>query len=79
MPNPPYWVWFRSFRPDTICCALPKTNTYAKKPTGLQRTLDMFWVVHNFIRKHFIPFTNNFYHLRAVRIKLKLVKEAISF
>jgi hypothetical protein len=30
-----------------------KTNTYAKKKTGLQRTLDLFWVVHNFIRKHF--------------------------
>jgi hypothetical protein len=30
-----------------------KTNTYAKKKTGLQRTLDIFWVVHNFIRAHF--------------------------
>ena len=30
-----------------------KTNTYAKKKTGLQRTLDVFWIVHNFIRKHF--------------------------
>ena len=31
-----------------------KTNTYAKKKTGLQRTLDVFWIVHNFIRKHFM-------------------------
>jgi transposase-like protein len=30
-----------------------KTNTYAKSKTGLQRTLDIFWIVHNFIRKHF--------------------------
>lgn len=30
-----------------------KTNTYAKKVTGLQRTLDIHWIVHNFIRKHF--------------------------
>lgn len=30
-----------------------KTNTYAKKKNGLQRTLDVFWVIHNFIRKHF--------------------------
>ena len=30
-----------------------KTHTYAKKKTGLQRTLDVFWVVHHFIRKHF--------------------------
>lgn len=30
-----------------------KTNTYAKKKTALQRTLDILWVVHNFIRRHF--------------------------
>ena len=30
-----------------------KTNTYAKNKPGLQRTLDMRWIVHNFIRKHF--------------------------
>lgn len=30
-----------------------KTNTYAKKKNGLQRTLDVFWIIHNFIRKHF--------------------------
>lgn len=30
-----------------------KTNTYAKMKTGLQRTLDISWIVHNFIRKHF--------------------------
>lgn len=30
-----------------------KTNTYSKTKTGLQRTLDIFWIVHNFIRVHF--------------------------
>ena len=30
-----------------------KTNTYAKNKNGLQRTLDILWIVHNFIRKHF--------------------------
>jgi hypothetical protein len=30
-----------------------KTNTYAKLKTALQRTLDVYWVIHNFIRKHF--------------------------
>jgi hypothetical protein len=30
-----------------------KTNTYAKIKKGLQRTLDVYWVVHNFVRKHF--------------------------
>jgi len=30
-----------------------KSNTYAKNNNGLQRTLDMYWVVHNFMRTHF--------------------------
>lgn len=30
-----------------------KTNTYAKSTKGLQRTLDIFWVMHNFVRVHF--------------------------
>jgi hypothetical protein len=30
-----------------------KTNTYSKTREHLQRTLDVFWVVHNFIRVHF--------------------------
>ena len=30
-----------------------KTNTYAKSKTGLQRVLDVYWIVHNFVRAHF--------------------------
>lgn len=30
-----------------------KTNTYAKNRTALQRVLNCFWIVHNFIRVHF--------------------------
>ena len=30
-----------------------KTNTYAKSKESLQRTLDVFWLVHNFVRVHF--------------------------
>lgn len=30
-----------------------KTNTYAKIGKGLQRILNVYWVVHNFIRPHF--------------------------
>ncbi len=30
-----------------------KTNTYAKTRNHLQRTLDVFWLTHNFIRVHF--------------------------
>ena len=29
------------------------TNTYSKTVAGLQRTLDVHWVIHNFVRKHF--------------------------
>ena len=30
-----------------------KTNTYAKSVTGLQRVLNVYWVIHNFVRVHF--------------------------
>ena len=30
-----------------------KSNTYAKSRDNLQRTLDVFWLVHNFVRVHF--------------------------
>jgi hypothetical protein len=30
-----------------------QTNTYAKSRTHLQRTLDVYWLVHNFVRVHF--------------------------
>ena len=30
-----------------------KTNTYAKTDKGLQRTLDIQWIVHNFVKIHF--------------------------
>lgn len=49
-----------------------KTNTYAKKKTGLQRTLDLFWVVHNFIRKHFTTG-------QVPAVALGLLKEGLSW
>jgi transposase-like protein len=30
-----------------------RTNTYAKSQKGLRRVLRMYWVIHNFVRKHF--------------------------
>ena len=30
-----------------------KINTYGKTETGLQRTLDIYWIIHNFVRVHF--------------------------
>ena len=29
------------------------SNTYAKTVAGLQRTLDVHWIIHNFVRTHF--------------------------
>jgi hypothetical protein len=49
-----------------------KMNTYAKKKTGLQRTLDLFWVVHNFIRKHFTT-------QQVPAVALGLLKEGLSW
>ena len=30
-----------------------KTNTYAKSEIGLQRVLNVYWVIHNYVRTHF--------------------------
>lgn len=30
-----------------------KTNTYAKKKNRLQQRLDVYWILHNFVRIHF--------------------------
>lgn len=30
-----------------------RTNTYAKSTKGLQRILNVYWVIHNFVRVHF--------------------------
>ena len=30
-----------------------RTNTYAKSGAGLQRLLNVYWVIHNFVRVHF--------------------------
>jgi len=49
-----------------------KTTTYAKKKTGLQRTLDVFWIVHNFIRKHFTT-------QQVPAVALGILKEGLSW
>ena len=30
-----------------------KTNTYAKSKNNLQRILNVYWVIHNYVRPHF--------------------------
>jgi hypothetical protein len=42
-----------------------KTNTYAKSETGLQRVLNVYWVVHSFLR---VLFTTN--EVPAVSIRI---------
>ncbi|CAK0765375.1 transposase [Gammaproteobacteria bacterium] len=49
-----------------------KTNTYAKNKNGLQRTLDILWVVHNFIRKHFTT-------KQVPAVSLGILKEGLSW
>jgi transposase-like protein len=49
-----------------------KTNTYAKSRKHLQRTLNVFWVVHNFVRVHFTT--------RAVpAVKLGILETGLSW
>lgn len=49
-----------------------KTNTYAKSRDNLQSTLDVFWVVHNFVRVHFTTKV-------VPAVKLGIVKMGISW
>ncbi|MFH0925187.1 MAG: IS1 family transposase [bacterium] len=45
-------AFFSAFRRK--CSAFRRrTNTYAKSAIGLQRILNVYWVIHNFIRVHF--------------------------
>lgn len=49
-----------------------KTNTYAKSRDHLQRTLDVYWLVHNFVRTHFTT--------RMIpAVKLGIVKVGLSW
>jgi hypothetical protein len=36
-----------------LACYRRKANTYAKAQPTLQTRLDVYWVLHNFIRPHF--------------------------
>lgn len=36
-----------------VACFRRKTNTYAKDSDNLQSRLDVHWLLHNFVRKHF--------------------------
>jgi hypothetical protein len=49
-----------------------RTNTYAKSDEGLQRTLDMDWVIHNFVRPHFTT-------QKAPAVVLGILERALSW
>jgi len=38
-----------------LACSRRRTNTYAKQTEALQRRLDAYWGLHNFVREHFTP------------------------
>ena len=48
------------------------TNTYAKSQTSLQRTLDIYWIAHNFINKHFTT-------QQVPAVALGILKEGLSW
>ncbi len=43
---------FHSALRRLLACYRRRTNTYAKHQAALQRRLDAYWVVHNFVRPH---------------------------
>jgi transposase-like protein len=49
-----------------------KSNTYAKNESGLQRILDVYWVVHNFMRTHFTT-------KQVPAVSIGILDEAISW
>lgn len=44
---------FHSALRRILACYRRRTNTYAKQSKALQRRLDAYWVLHNFVREHF--------------------------
>ncbi len=44
---------FNSALRRLLACYRRKTNTYAKTTPALQRRLDVYWLLHNFVRPHF--------------------------
>lgn len=44
---------FNSALRRRLACYRRRTNTYAKHRTALQRRLDVYWLLYNFVRPHF--------------------------
>jgi len=44
---------FHSALRRILACYRQRTNTHTKQAKALQRRLDAYWVLHNFVREHF--------------------------
>ena len=49
-----------------------RSNTYAKDESALQRTLNIYWVVHNFVRVHFTT-------KKVPAVALRIIDKALSW
>ena len=53
-----------------------RTNTYARCKNALQRTLDSYWIFHNFIKKKFLQ--KRYQQLVLALLKMVLVGQRFS-
>jgi len=63
---------FNSVLRRLLSCYRRRTNTYAKHQAALQRRLDAYWVVHNFVRPHFTT-------QQVPAIALGILKKGLAF
>ncbi len=55
-----------------LSCYRRRTNTYPKQEDALQRRLDGYWVLHNFVRTHFTT-------RKVPAVALGILDEGLSF
>lgn len=63
---------FNSALRRLFSCYRRRTNTYAKHEDALQRRLDGYWVLHNFVRHHFTTH-------KVPAVALGIIDEGFSF
>ena len=63
---------FNSALRRILACYRRRTNTYAKTRNALQRRLDAYWVLHNFVRTHFTT-------KQVPAVTLGILDQALSF
>jgi len=63
---------FNSALRRLLSCYRRRTNTYAKTQPALQRRLDAYWVIHNFVRPHATT-------QKVPAVALGILKKGLSF